>query len=199
MQKKWYVVIDENFYGPLNFEMVANLLLNRTILFVDYIYNSELNGFKRICEVGTFSEFLPKPPIVAPEMVERSAKEVNSIKDLIFQKRMENKVQVKSLSQLKERRKVTPFEGEVIIHDNFKVYHGLCYALSKEECFISCEDKHLPINKDLTIVLSSVEIPTVIKFKGRFGAISTQPPVGFCVQVFDMPPELQTIYTKGQS
>lgn len=103
--KAWYVLKDNNNYGPFSLAEIIQMLQAKILFEFDYVWQTKFDGWKRVAEVSEFSS----------ENIQKLIKSGNpEVSDYFFR-----------------RRNVRINYGcSLVVHDNKKIYKGRSLELS---------------------------------------------------------------------
>jgi len=200
MQQEWYIAIEGQPFGPFKDKNIENMLKNRTLHFVDYVWSEEFGEWVRVYRAGVFNHLLPEKPdfkldtariksMDIEKMVKVEATDVSKAESHI----QRPAGRVLSSTTRSAPPEVVSFVADAIIHDSFKVYHGVVYGLSKNELYVACRSGYLPPSKKLQILVTSEEFNKIFTVSGKVRAISSKYPPGYAVLIDEMPSEFKKI------
>lgn len=198
MSNELYIAMGEKPLGPFLREDVENMLENRSLHFVDFIWDMNSNEWKRIFEYGAFNHLLPKKPTEAPAQGRaRSSKVVHleEFKKVVEEKRVElaPKAKEKIKKELAQKAPVNirTFIADALVSDDHKVYHAVLYAVSENEIYLASKSDYLPIDRDLKIIITSTNLKKLLRVKGRVKGVSKENPFAYSIVLDEMPRELR--------
>ncbi len=104
-QAEWYVLKDKNRFGPLSFADVVKMLQDKSLFEYDYAWRNGMENWQRIAELADFSH----------DRIRVLFENAPSSSEVFFRRKF----------------KRTPYECQVVIHDNSKVWKGNTMELSE--------------------------------------------------------------------
>lgn len=115
--KAWYVLKDNNNYGPFSLAEIIQMLQAKILFEFDYVWQTKFDGWKRVAEVADFSS----------ENIQKLIKSGNpEVSDYFFR-----------------RRNVRINYGcSLVVHDNKQIYKGRSIELSSGGAGIFVDTNH---------------------------------------------------------
>lgn len=122
--KAWYVLKDNNNYGPFSMAEIIQMLQAKILFEFDYVWQEKFDGWKRVAEVSDFSS----------ENIQKLLKSGNpEVTDYFFR-----------------RRNVRVNYGcSLVIHDNKQIYKGRSIELSSGGAGVFIETNHFNPGQNL--------------------------------------------------